>query len=77
MAYLSRRRKMDKLRLANIIRIANKLGWIFPEDYNKDKLLMQLEDVEKCMIAMEDDIEYNRFIQWGKEIKDGTEVKTK
>lgn len=53
-------------RLKEIIQIAHKLKWIYPP--NKTSYpLMQLSEVEKCMIAMYDDPELERMRDWVKE----------
>ena len=50
-------------RLKEIIKIAYKLKWIYPP--NKTSYpLMQLSEVEKCMIAMKDDFELQRMREW-------------
>lgn len=49
-------------RLKEIIKIAHKLGWM--EDNPKGYPLMQLLEVEKCMVAMENDIDLNRMRNW-------------
>ena len=56
-------------RLKEIIKLADKLKWIYPP--NKTSYpLMQLSEVEKCMIAMIDDFEFNRMKKWVDEIGD-------
>lgn len=50
-------------RLQEIIRFADALGWI-RNPMNSDYPLMQLSEVEKCMIAMNDETYYNRMKQW-------------
>lgn len=53
-------------RLKEIIKIADKLKWIYPP--NKTSYpLMQLSEVEKCMIAMIDDFELGRMREWFEE----------
>ncbi len=49
-------------RLKEIIKIAHKLGWMV--DNPKGYPLMQLSEVEKCMISMTDDLYLNRMRQW-------------
>lgn len=55
---------MDKIeeRLCEIIKIAYKLKWITPNP--KGYPLMQLSEVEKCMIAMLNEFELNRMREW-------------
>ena len=56
----------DVERLKEIIKLADKLKWI----YNPDKTsypLMQLSEVEKCMLAMTDDFELDRMRKWVEE----------
>ncbi len=56
-------KKMDnKERLQKIIEIAEKLNWIIPS--SKTYPLMQLSEVEKCMMAMVDDGELSRLEKW-------------
>lgn len=50
-------------RLQEIMRFALQLGWIKPK-YNSDYPLMQLSEVEKCMIAMTDDVYYEQMKTW-------------
>ena len=52
-------------RLKEIIKIAHKLGWIYPPDKTPYPL-MQLSEVEKCMIAMVNDFELGRMRKWEK-----------
>ena len=52
----------DEERLREIIKIAEKLGWIKPQ--NVGYPTMQLSEVEKCMTAMYDDFELNRMRKW-------------
>lgn len=57
-------------RLNEIIKIADKLGWIYPKNISKISVsypLMQLSDVEKCMDAMVNDFELERMRTWEKE----------
>ncbi len=49
-------------RLKEIIKIAHKLGWM--ADNPKGYPLMQLSEVEKCMVAMENDLDLNRMRNW-------------
>jgi len=54
-------------RLKEIIKIAYKIDWIKlnPNGYP----LMQLSEVEKCMIAMNDDFELNAMRKWYEKAK--------
>jgi hypothetical protein len=57
--------EIEKLeRLKEIIKIAYKLDWITYNYFNYP--LMQLSEVEKCMIALYDDFEFNRMKEWYK-----------
>ena len=58
---------MNVDRLKEIIKLASKLGWIVPKDDFLSYPLMQLSEVEKCMIAMYDDSELNRMRKWAEE----------
>lgn len=58
--------KDSKKRLQHILRMAMKLNWFFPEPV-KTYPCMQGSEVEKCMIAMVDDFEYNQMKEWCKE----------
>lgn len=49
-------------RLKEIIYLADKLQWILPNHTGYP--LMQVSEVEKCMIAMIDDFERNRMRKW-------------
>ncbi len=53
-------------RLKEIIQLAYKLKWIYPPDKTSYPL-MQLSEVEKCMVAMFDDFELNRMREWGED----------
>ena len=53
---------MDKERLKEIIKIAYKFNWLVPNQ--KGYPLMELSEVEKCMVAMYDDFELNRMRKW-------------
>ena len=67
---------MNEERLKEIIRIARKLDWIYPiskpNSHHFSYPLMQLSEVEKCMIALYDDDYLNRMKKWEREIDDGT-----
>jgi hypothetical protein len=52
-------------RLKRIIEIAYKLGWVSPNSNGYP--LMQLSEVEKCMIAMVSDEELYRMVRWFEE----------
>jgi hypothetical protein len=56
-------------RLKDIIKIAYVLSWCFPKEMMKGASypLMQLSEVEKCMLAMTDDFELSRMKVWYKE----------
>jgi len=56
-------------RLKEIIKIADKLKWIYPPTKTSYPL-MQLSEVEKCMIAMVDDFELERMRKWYKDGED-------
>lgn len=59
----ARLEKQSIERLKEIIEIAHKLGWIYPP--NKTSYpLMQLSEVEKCMLAMVDEFELKRMRKW-------------
>jgi len=55
-------------RLREIIRIAHKLKWINPSA-NTSYPLMQLSEVEKCMLAMIDEDMLNLIRRWEKNPK--------
>jgi hypothetical protein len=54
-------------RLKEIIKIANKLGWIMKLEKGMSYPPMQLSEVEKCMLAMVDDFELKRMREWEKD----------
>jgi hypothetical protein len=61
-------------RLKEIIKLADELGWIASWATQCPHLklsypLMQLSEVEKCMIAFVDDFELQRMRKWVKEIE--------
>ena len=64
-------------RLKEIIKIADKLKWIYPPNSWMENTypLMQLSDVEKCMIAMVDDFELERMRKWYEEELKKEEIK--
>jgi len=53
---------MNKERLIEIIKIADKLKWM--QENLSGYPLMQLSEVEKCMLAMEDDSELEKMRRW-------------
>ncbi len=52
-------------RLKEIIQLASKLDWLIknPNGYP----LMCLSEVEKCMLAMDDNVELNRMRKWAED----------
>lgn len=59
---------MSKERLKEIIQLAVKLGWVANTPLSDTSYpLMQLSEVEKCMVAMYDDFELERMRKWAKE----------
>lgn len=72
---------MNKDRLIEIIQIAKKLDWIFPvprpNPSNFSYPLMQLSEVEKCMLAMFDDFYLERMRKWARDVDDGTWARTR
>ena len=56
----------DVERLKEIIKLADKLKWIYPPP-EASYPLMQLSEVEKCMLAMTDDFELDRMRKWVEE----------
>lgn len=65
---------MDRERVRSIIKMADKLKWIYPIEQPNQRHysypLMQLSEVEKCMLAMTDESEFNRLVEWTKNIPD-------
>lgn len=61
--------KQQEQRLKDIIKIAYVLNWCYPTRMLKGASypLMQLSEVEKCMLAMTDDFELKRMKQWYKD----------
>ncbi len=53
---------MNEERLKEIIKIAHKLGWL--ESNPNGYPLMQLSEVEKCMVALYNDFELKRMREW-------------
>jgi len=75
----------QKERLKEIIGIADKLDWIIPINPKAETRetarcpsypLMQLSEVEKCMLAMTNDNDLERLRDWVKECKRMTEELT-
>jgi len=60
--------KERKERLEEIIKIAKKLGWL--KDNPTGYPLMQLSEVEKCMLAMVNDFELERMRTWYEGVQD-------
>ena len=59
----------QKDRLIKIIELALKLNWVFPSIKGQSYPTMMLSEVEKCMLAMVDDSEFERM---NKYIEDAT-----
>ena len=60
------------IRLREIMTIAKMLDWIEPSKTESEYPIMQLSEVEKCMLAMVDDNELAKLRKWydtEKEIK--------
>lgn len=58
---------MSEQRLMEIVNLALKLGWVIEPKYAAIPVsypLMQLSEVEKCMLAMVDDFELERMRKW-------------
>lgn len=59
-------------RLKEVIKMAYKLNWVYaidqPNFRNFSYPLMQLSEIEKCMIALYDDNQFNRMVAWTKDI---------
>lgn len=70
----------DVERLKEIIKLAEKLKWLspVPRAYTDEMIqlvsypLMQLSEVEKCMLAMTDDSELDRMRKWVEEKAKGS-----
>ncbi len=56
--------EVDKMK--EIIKIATKLGWINSK-VKSGYPTMQLSEVEKCMLAMSSDFQFERMKKWEKE----------
>ena len=61
----------DAERLKEILLLADKLNWIQRPNRNSYPL-MQLSELEKCMLAMTDDFELGRMRKWGEEQDKGS-----
>jgi hypothetical protein len=61
-------KEQDKTRLIAIMQAAKKLHWIIPQGGTHDTSypLMQLSEVEKCMLAMVDDFELEWILEWAR-----------
>lgn len=58
----------DAERLKEIIKLADKLKWIHPLGWKVTSYpLMQISEVEKCMLAMADDFELSILRKWAEE----------
>jgi len=64
---------MSRERLKEIILLAHKLNWVYPND--KGYPLMQLSEVEKCMVAMIDDSAFTLMRAWGNDTLESTKIK--
>lgn len=64
---------MNEERLIEIIKIAKELDWL--QENPKGYSLMQLSEVEKCMLAMEDDLELGRMREWYNQEKAKNDLK--
>lgn len=68
-------KERDIERLKEIIALATKLEWTYPQTQGTIAFpgrilsypLMQLSEVEKCMLAMTDDLELDRMRKWVEE----------
>lgn len=60
--------ELIKNRIKEVLALASELNWIYPiVQPNKDNFsypLMQLSEVEKCMIAMVDQTQFNQMRIW-------------
>ena len=63
---------MSKERLKEIILLAHKLSWIYPND--RGYPLMQLSEVEKCMLAMVDDSSFSLMRAWVTDTLEPTKI---
>ena len=67
--------KKDVERLKEIILCANELNWLKEPQRGPDSYpTKQLSEVEKCMLAMTDDIELERLKRWVSESKTLSEM---
>ena len=64
---LIKRASNQEKRLVEIIEIANKLGWVVPPINGQSYPTMMLSEVEKCMLAMVDDDQFQRIKNYIKE----------
>lgn len=59
-------------RIVEVIHLADKLKWIYPiEKFGVSNIsypLMELSEVEKCMIAMVDNTQFENMKQWVEEL---------
>ena len=68
-------KEQQEERLKEIVKIAYKLKWIYSQEESQHANLkpmpsyplMQLSEVEKCMLAMVDDFELKRMREWYKD----------
>lgn len=63
-------------RLKEVMFLARTLGWTYPP-HKTDYPLMQLSEVEKCMLAMVDDHELEQMRKWVESDTVGVEKETK
>lgn len=54
-------------RLKTILGMAFELGWIKKSQNKSEYPIMQLSEVEKVMLAMIDETEYQRMAEWVKQ----------
>lgn len=66
----------NKERLKEIIQLADKLGWILPPN-DTSYPLMQLSEVEKCMVALYDDAYLDRLRRWAEGLQSSTQTAKK
>lgn len=59
----------DLERLKEVVRIAYKLKWVTPTKVSYP--LMQMSEVEKCMLAMVDNSELENMRVWEKDVDEG------
>lgn len=63
------RLKRIEERIKEIINIAIKLKWVLPKRGNDSYPTMQISEVEKCMLAMVNDIDLERMRKWFEETR--------